>query len=382
MTAVLPLVAADAAVAATVRPIADQGAAGAASAGVTAVGAAAAVVPDPAAARRQALSVQRASQRRVERQYGAAAQGLREAVRGADDHPAQAHRAVAALAQAMVDQLQADGEPCIRLLGSGVPVPDRETGHGLNVAVLSLLLGRQVGVDAETLAELGVGALLHDVGLQALPARLRHTDPQRAAEVDGWRGHVEHGVSLGRRMALGPAALAVLAEHHEQADGSGFPRGASGEQIALAARLVALVDHYDELCNPAPGAAPLTPHEALSLLYTQGRTRHDPTLLAAFIHLMGVYPAGSAVQLNDDRYALVVSVNPARPLKPRVLVHDAKTPPDEALLLDLGATDELSIRRSLTPAKLPPAALKYLAPQARVAWFFETLAAPSPGGAA
>ena len=66
--------------------------------------------------------------------------------------------------------------------------------------------------------------------------------------------------------------------------------------------------------------------------------------------MMGVYPPGSTVQLTDDRYALVVSVNSSRPLKPRVLVHEPKVPRDEALILDLERTEGLGIRRSLQPA--------------------------------
>ena len=80
--------------------------------------------------------------------------------------------------------------------------------------------------------------------------------------------------------------------------------------------------------------------------------------------MMGVYPAGSVVQLTDDRYALVMQVNSSRPLKPRVLVHDPRMPRDEALLLDLERQGELGIRRSVQPAKLPPAAGQLPGPQA------------------
>jgi hypothetical protein len=84
-----------------------------------------------------------------------------------------------------------------------------------------------------------------------------------------------------------------------------------------------------------------------------------------------VYPPGSAVQLTDDRYALVVGVNSMRPLKPRVMVHEPKVPRDEALVLDLEEIPGLGIRRSIRPQQLPPASLDYLAPRPRVAYFFE-----------
>jgi hypothetical protein len=82
------------------------------------------------------------------------------------------------------------------------------------------------------------------------------------------------------------------------------------------------------------------------------------------------------VQLTDDRYALVTQVNSSRPLKPRVLVHDPKVPRDEALLLDLEQQTDLGIRRSVQPAKLPPAAASYLAIKPRVSYYFDALGVP------
>jgi hypothetical protein len=87
--------------------------------------------------------------------------------------------------------------------------------------------------------------------------------------------------------------------------------------------------------------------------------------------MMGVYPAGSVVQLTDDRFALVVAVNSSRPFKPRVIVHEQKVPRDEALVVDLEATAGLGIRRSLKPMALPEATLAYLSPRPRVSYFFE-----------
>ena len=119
------------------------------------------------------------------------------------------------------------------------------------------------------------------------------------------------------------------------------------DRLCIGARIVALVNRYDNLCNPASLAHAHTPHEALSLLFAQSRAQFDASLLNAFIRMMGVYPAGSVVQLTDERYALVVSVNSTRPLKPKVLVHDAQRPREEALHLNLMDTPDLGIRRSL-----------------------------------
>ncbi len=326
-----------------------------------------------AQARRAALSAQRAGQRLLEHQYAEASTALRSACRNVLAQPAQARQDIEALSQALVGKLLGDGEMCIRLLSAAAG--DRSTAHGMNVAVIALLLGRAFKLGAPEMVDLGVGALLHDMGKMELPDRVRHPDEGfTGAETSLYRDHVKHGVVIGKRMGLAPGALAVIAQHHEHADGSGFPLRLSDERVSMGSRIVALVNRYDNLCNPTLPSRALTPHEALASLFATSRQRFDASVLNAFIHMMGVYPAGSVVQLTDDRYALVVGVNSSRPLKPRVLVHDPRLPREEALVVDLERADGLGIRRSLAAAKLPPAAHEALAPHQRVTYFFEPVA--------
>ena len=343
-----------------------------------AAGSAATATVTDAERRRQALAAQREAVQRCERQYGEAAKAWREASESVTARPDTARRSSEALAQGMLDQLLVDDDVAIRLVnGSG---SDRAAAHALNVSVISMLIGRALGLPAEDMLDLGVGALLHDVGKLDVPDRLRHLDPSfTAAETAGYRDHVAKGVAHGRRLGLSPGALSVLAQHHEHADGSGFPAALTAERMTAPARIVAIVNRYDNMCNPPPRVHALTPHEAVSILFSQGRTRFDPVVLGAFIRMLGVYPAGSLVQLTDDRYAMVVGVNSSRPLKPRVLVHDAKVPRAEALLLNLEDSPDLGIRRSLAASKLPPSALEYLDPRPRVSYYFEALVVQAQG---
>ena len=87
--------------------------------------------------------------------------------------------------------------------------------------------------------------------------------------------------------------------------------------------------------------------------------------------MMGVYPPGSIVQLSDERYALVVSVNAIRPLRPRVIVYDPKVPRKDAVALHLEESPLIGIRRSLKPLQLPRSAFQYLSPRQRISYFFE-----------
>jgi putative nucleotidyltransferase with HDIG domain len=284
--------------------------------------------------------------------------------------PQQARANAEALSAALVTKMLGADELCIRLLSDGAG--DKATTHALNVAIISLLMARSFGLAEAEMIDLGVGSMLHDIGKVEVPDRLRHREEHfTSAELRAYEEHVAHGVAIARRMGLSAGATLVIAQHHEHADGTGFPLRINSDRMTAAARIVSIVNRYDNLCNPNLSAKALTPHESLSLLFAQGKTKFDTAILGAFIKMMGVYPPGSAVQLTDDRYALVVGVNSMRPLKPRVMVHEPKVPRDEALVLDLESVPGLGIRRSIRPQQLPPASLDYLAPRPRVAYFFE-----------
>jgi HD-GYP domain-containing protein (c-di-GMP phosphodiesterase class II) len=321
-------------------------------------------------ARRMALTMQRAAVELCQRQYREAALGWREATEQMRHDPQGAGQRLAALSRALVDKMLGAREVSIRVLAE---TAGDQASHALNVGVISLLMGKLCGLAETDLHDLGVGALSHDIGKIELPPRLHRSAPDfTAAEMALYREHVAHGVVLGKRMGLSPGGLLVIAQHHEHCDGSGFPQKLDANRMSMAARVVALVNRYDNLCHPVPASRPMTPHEALSLLFTQGKHQYDGTLLTSFVRMMGVYPPGSVVQLTDDRFALVDSVNSSRPLKPRVMVHDPGVAHDHALLLDLENEPALGIRRSLPSSQLPRSALEVLMPPPRVTWYFET----------
>jgi putative nucleotidyltransferase with HDIG domain len=319
---------------------------------------------------RHALARQIESLRVCERQFAEAGRDLKLATQLVNGKPREAREQAEALSAALVNKMIGAQDLCVRLLSDHAG--DKASMHALNVTIISLLMGRSFGLPEAEMQDLGVGAMLHDIGKAELPERLRHVDDRLSpSELAFYQEHVDHGLTHGRRMGLSAGAMQVIAQHHEHADGSGFPHGLATERLSAPARIVALVNRYDNLCNPKLSAHALTPHEALALLFAQDRARVDTSILGAFIKMMGVYPPGSTVQLTDDRYALVVSVNASRPLKPNVIVHDEAVPRDEALVFSLEAAPGIGIRRSVKPTQLPPAALDYLSPRHRVAYYFE-----------
>jgi putative nucleotidyltransferase with HDIG domain len=331
--------------------------------------------------RKALLGDQNASLKACERQYSQAAKCYRQLLEQAKSQPEKSLNESQQLIEDIKAKLMGLEESSIRLLSE--QVGDRASLHSINVLVLALLLGKACGLSDADLQELGIGALLHDIGKQELPSRLRQDDEQfSSAERKHHQEHVNLGVALGKRMELSSAALLCIAQHHEAANGSGYPMRLAGEQISPLARIVTLINQYDSLCNPGNPAAALTPHEALSTLFTQMKNQFDSKTLSIFIRMMGVYPPGSVVQLTDERYAMVVSVNSSRPLKPRLIIYDPQIPKEEALVVDLEQYPDLGVRRSIKPMQLPRQVMAYLSPRKNICYFFERASSLTGGDSA
>lgn len=245
--------------------------------------------------------------------------------------------------------------------------------HSLNTSILSMMLAKSLGFSVEQGQALGVGALLHDIGLMEVPDRVlkkRHeeyTKPERELRAL----HVEYGVKIGKQLGVAKEVLAIIAQHHEMADGSGYPQGVKLDKIIPLARVVGMVNFYDNLCNPVDINDAMTPHEALSFMFAQRRSKFDPQMLQLMIRCLGVYPPGSVVKLSNEALAMVVSVNPQKPLRPWVMLYDPSVPKEEAIMLDLEKENDLQISKAIRPAMLPPLANAYLNPRKRVTYFFD-----------
>ncbi|MBU0592344.1 MAG: DUF3391 domain-containing protein [Gammaproteobacteria bacterium] len=320
--------------------------------------------------RRDLLSSQWASLQACERQFSEASRSYRQAIEIVHSRPAVSREQSESLIRGFLGEIMGEHEACIRLLSENAG--EKTSLHSINVTVISLLLGKASGLGEQDLLDVGMGALLHDLGKIELPGRLRWSDEQfTALEREIYQEHVAHGVTLGEKMGLSKGALLVIGQHHELADGKGYPQRITDAHMLPPSRIVTLVNMYDNLCNPGNPALAITPHEALALIFAQRKSQFHAATLSLFVRMMGVYPPGSVVQLSDERFALVVSVNSCRPLRPRIVIHDANIPREEALVIDLEDEPNLGIRRSLKPLQLPKNAFDYLSPRKRMCYFFE-----------
>ena len=328
-------------------------------------------------ARIQALTEHREKIAMVEQAFTSAASVVRSIGKTIYSQPAKTIAEAGQLVGDMVDALLVAPDLAIQVMAEK-PGAEDVYFHSLNVSVLAMIVARELNLPADVVKLVGIGSLFHDIGLNEVPAKiLNNPGTLSKPERDFREMHCQYGLDIGKKAGLAQTALNIIYQHHEHFDGSGYPRKLKGEAIDPLARLVALVNAYDNLCNPVNIAQALTPHEALSLMFSKHRALFDPKLLQVFIRFMGVYPPGTVVGLSNEALGLVIKVNAARALKPTVIVYDADIPKSEALILDLGNEPDINISRAIRPALLPPAVFDYLSPRRRVSYYFD---AGAPGG--
>jgi HD-GYP domain-containing protein (c-di-GMP phosphodiesterase class II) len=215
--------------------------------------------------------------------------------------------------------------------------------HSVHTAIYAAALGMALGFSYEELMELGIGALLHDIGITQIrpgiiekPSKLT---PEEFAEV---QEHTEIGFEMLRNIPDIPLLSAHCAyQHHERLDGSGYPRKLKGDEIHLYAKIVGLVDTYVALISNRPYRNGYLPHEALEMLFASGN-QFDPNLIDTFRNHIMIYPIGTIVTLSTGDKGVVVDVNSSYPSRPIVRV--LKNPKNESVTpFELDLSSHLSI---------------------------------------
>lgn len=317
------------------------------------------------------LEAHRQAMVQCEKAFGNAAQTVRMLEKNIHARPKEVVAEADRLVDGMLDSLLTDRDIALHLMS------DRAAGeeiyyHSLNVSVLSLTLAKELKLSRGDIHILGLAALLHDVGKHDVPNKiLLKTDALTRAEQAVLEQHVQWSLAAAQKAGLVGPVLEVIGQHHEMCDGSGYPQRLKLAAIHPVARVLALINAFDNLCNAPNPAQSMTPHEALAYMFAQQRSKYDAPIMSTFIRCMGVYPPGSVVMLSNDAFALVVSVNSSRPLKPQVLVYEPDVPREEAIVVDLEEEADLNISKALKPSQLPRAAAEYLNPRKRQTYYFD-----------
>ncbi len=303
----------------------------------------------------------------ADRGWERAAKQVREGLLGLSRNPRQAGESLAELSRDTAKKIAGGSEVLLHLLGD--KAGEGPQFHALNVMTLSMILGKALALPESDLADLAMGSMAHDVGKVKVPLHLLKAATRAKHEEDFYRAHCAYGAEIAAESgAFSDAAIAIVRDHHEFVDGSGFPKGCKGS--SLAAGIVAVVNRYDRLCCPeSPDKAAMMPAEALAFLYAKEKARFDPRVFGLLIRMLGVYPPGTIVQLNDGSLGLVVSPG-TESLRPKVLIYDPELPKDDAPVVDLIDMPELKIFESLRPATLPRDVIEWLNPRQRLSYFF------------
>ncbi|MCM3783230.1 HD-GYP domain-containing protein [Neobacillus mesonae] len=194
--------------------------------------------------------------------------------------------------------------------------------HSLNVCIYSLVLGKALGYEHKKLMELGLGALLHDIGKTQIPAEiLQKPGKLTNDEYEIVKNHTVYGFKLLKDEPGIPLISAHCAlQHHERLDGRGYPQGLAGSEIHEFGKLIALTDSYDAMTTNRIYQNALLPHQAVEMLFAGSGTQYDQKMLELFRDYAAIYPVGLTIQLNTGETAVVVRIHPKAPQRPVVRV--------------------------------------------------------------
>jgi putative nucleotidyltransferase with HDIG domain len=199
--------------------------------------------------------------------------------------------------------------------------------HSVNVAVLSILTAKSLGLDKKTVEKIGIGALLHDIGKSRIDNELINKPGKYSTdEYETMKEHSKHGYDMVRSdTVISPITKQIIYFHHERLDGSGYPEGLQGNQIPVYVRLVTICDMFDAMISDRSYRTKMSVYEALEVLNAESVYNIDPSILSSFIENIAVYTVGSSVQLTDGRVGIVVKNNKAYPTRPVVRIVDLET---------------------------------------------------------
>jgi HD-GYP domain-containing protein (c-di-GMP phosphodiesterase class II) len=201
--------------------------------------------------------------------------------------------------------------------------PDEYTfRHCVNMSIWAISLGRQIGLPRKDLNLLGKGALYCDIGKAKVPPDLlNRAGPLTEWEMEVVKQHVDFSIDIIEQLGdLDPAALAMVAQHHESHDATGYPYGLAGDEIDLYARIAAIADCFDAMINTRAYRQGVPISEAIRQMYQLRGHRFQPELMEEFIHAIGLYPAGTLVELSTGQVGAVIGESRVRRLRPRVML--------------------------------------------------------------
>ncbi len=194
--------------------------------------------------------------------------------------------------------------------------------HALNVSITMMAFGNFLALSKAQVKELGLSGLLQDVGkVKISPDVLLKVGKLTREEYEYAQKHVDESLKILEKTPDIPmTTVQIVAQHHERADGSGYPKGLKESEISLPSQIAGLIDVYCSITSDKSYAKAVYHQKALDEIYRLGGIQFRSELIDQLVQFMGIYPVSSLVELNTGEVALVIQQNQVRRLLPRLMV--------------------------------------------------------------
>lgn len=201
-------------------------------------------------------------------------------------------------------------------------IDDYTFGHSVNVCILALIMGLALNYEKIALKNLGLGAILHDIGKVYINnSYLNKPDLLTDEEYNEVKRHVIIGYDTVKNMeGINQEIAWIIRDHHERYDGKGYPNGLYGKQIHEFSRIVAICDVYDALTSNRVYRSGIPSHQAIEYLISMGNHQFDFDLVKVFLKNFCIYPIGTIVKLQSGEEGVVVRTCECYPTRPVIKV--------------------------------------------------------------
>ncbi len=215
---------------------------------------------------------------------------------------------------------------------------DSRAEHSLNVSILTIGFARFLGYSEAQMEDIGMGALLHDIGQIKVDSKLLTKQGRlNQNEMAEMCQHPKYAFEiLQSKSGLSGSCIDIAINHHERLGGQGYPRGLKGDKLSNNVKLVSIVDVFESLTSPQIYRSSMSVVDAYKILMAGKRTHYDEKMVIKFVEWRGIYPPGSIVEMENGEVGIVIAANRQFKLKPKVLlVLDENKQPRKERIIDM-----------------------------------------------